>query len=206
MTKDEMPVKSQGALSISGVGQLARTTFIDLAKNNDMTQGQLFTLMFDNYLNLYVEFSEADNTIIRQAQKIAPDTLKRKIKKSVVRYADEIINPKDVPNEAAARVGLKSSPRAADVRADMLLKQIFKDNDNAINWYDKILLTKSSLLNYIEKQKTLEPEIISIGKTVLDRCLERNKELIKEHHEKHKLTPDHNTKAYYEYQKTTKGE
>jgi hypothetical protein len=206
MTKTEQIEKEFGALCISRIAQHIRRAFIKLAIDNKMTQGQLLTLIFNNYQNLSVEFSKQESSIIEQAKEIAPGTLKKKIRKGVLRYANDIINLKDLPAASVVDISMKNSAKAADVRADALIAKIFEHNNHAANWYDKILLTKSSVLDYVEKQKTLEPEVICIGKLVLDRCLERNKELIKHHHEQHKLKNNHNTIAYYERLKIAKGD
>ena len=86
-----------------------------------------------------------------------------------------------------------------------MIEQIFNNNNNANHWYDKTLITKTSILDYASKQKATDPEAIVSGKLVLDRCIERHKEQIKRHHEEHKLTPNHNAIAHYERLKAIKG-
>jgi len=206
MTETKQQEKKFKALSISRVTQDIKEGFAQLAIASNKTQSQLFTLIFNNYKNLNVEFNEEEIALIQQAKDTAPNTFKKKLKRGILRYANDAINMKDLPEASSVDINKKNSARAADVRADTLITKIFEHNELAENWYDKILLTKSSILDYVEKQKILEPDTICIGKVVLDRCLERNKELIERHHEKQGLKSNHNVKAYYERLKITKGD
>jgi hypothetical protein len=116
-----------------------------------------------------------------------------------------LISLKDKP-EAPVNTKVKNSAKAADARADALIEQIFTNNNDAKHWYDKVLITKTSILDYAAKQKAADPDTIISGKLVLDRCLERHKEQIKQHHAEHGLTPNHNAIAHYERLKATKGD
>lgn len=167
------------------------------------SQKELFLAMLSNYQNLRFELNEDESAIMKKAQELAPVTFRKRMKRMALRYAEQVINLKNKP-EAPVDIKVKNSTKAADRRAEILLKQMFDHNNNAVNWYDKILLTKSSMLDYLEKQKDSNPEAIGMGKLVLDRCIEHNKKLIERHHETHKLTSNHNAIAHYERLKATK--
>ena len=195
---DKKPRTRKGlSLSISGIDKLIKSEFTDLALSKNITQAQFLAVLLSNYKNFYISLNEEEQEIMDKACKIAPNTLKKKIKKGALRHATNLINTQRTKKDIVD-TNAKNSPRAADARADALLEQIFKHNDAATNWYDKIFITKTALLDHCQEQKELNPQSISIGKAVLDRCLERCKGLIENHHKKHKLESKHNTRAYYE--------
>ena len=180
--------------------------FEKLAEDNKATKKQLFVSMLNNYKNLSLEFNETEVALIKQAKEVALQAFKKAAKKAILQCAKKVRDMEDQLKDTTIDPSLKNSARSADVRADTLITKIFEHNELADNWYDKTLLTKSSVLDFIEKQKQLDPETIAIGKVVLDRCLERNKELIQLHHEEHELKSNHNVKAHYERLKITKGD
>lgn len=201
----ENKVKRPKVLAINNIDQSLRRTFVDLAKSRNIYQSQLFTEAFNHYLNFRFELDETESSVMQEAHAIAPNTLGKKIKKMVLRYAQVLISLKDKP-EAPVNTKVKNSAKAADARADALIEQIFTNNNDAKHWYDKVLITKTSILDYAAKQKAADPDAIISGKLVLDRCLERHKERIKQHHAEHGLTPNHNAIAHYERLKATKGD
>jgi hypothetical protein len=195
---DKKPRTRKGlSLSISGIDKLIKSEFIDLALSKNITQAQFLAILLNNYRNFYIPLNEEEQEIMGKACKIAPNTLKKKIKNGALRHAANLINTQKTKKDIVD-TNAKNSPRAADARADALLEQIFKHNEAATNWYDKIFITKTALLDRSQEQKELNPESISIGKAVLDRCLERSRMLIENHHKEHKLESKHNTRAYYE--------
>jgi hypothetical protein len=196
--------KKREILSISNVPPVLHQAFSDLAISKKVTHNKLFAQVFYHYLNFPFELNNEESLIIQEANAIAPNSLGKKIKKMVLRYSEHLISLKDKP-EAIVNTKIKNSAKAADARADALIEQIFNNNNNANHWYDKTLITKTSILDYASKQKATDPEAIVSGKLVLDRCIERHKEQIKRHHEEHKLTPNHNAIAHYERLKAIKG-
>jgi len=196
--------KKREILSISNVPPVLHQAFSDLAISKKLPHNKLFAEIFYHYLNFPFELSCEESLVMQEAHKIAPNTLGKKIKKMVLRYSEHLISLKDKP-EAPVNTKVKNSAKAADARADALLAQIFKNNEDAKHWYEKTLITKTSILDYAVKQKETDPDAIISGKLVLERCLERHKEQIRQHHEEHKLTPNHNAIAHYERLKATKG-
>lgn len=197
MSKRKKTDKKANALSISGIEDDVKREFIHLATSSNKTQAQFLATLLDNYKNFYAPLSKEEQKIMQQALKIAPKSLEKKIKRGALRYAMDIVNLQKV-DKNTIDITIRNSPKSADLRADCLIKGIFKHNDTATNWWDKIFITKNSVLDYSEKQKELNPKMISIGKAVLDRCLERLFLVIKDHHKKHGLDTYHNKKAYYE--------
>lgn len=202
ITNKKQSIRKLPSLSISGVDGKVREEFINLTISNDITQARLLSILLSNYKSFYIPLSTEEEETLRHAQKLAPDTLRKKIKRAALRHASNLINSQD--SKDVIDINTKNSPKAADARADSLLEQIFKHNDKATNLYDKIFITKTAILYYTHEQKELNPEKICIGKAVLDRCLERHREAIEAHHNKHTLEVNHNTKAHYERLKTAK--
>ena len=198
--------KIERSLYIGRVKQSEREVFEQLVNNsNKETHKQLFMAMLNNYQSLHPEFDSAESAIMKEARELAPKNFDRSIKRAALRYAKSIIEQKNKPPRTVD-TSLKNSAKSADARADALIEEIFKHNNEAVDWYDKILLTKSSILDYSKKQKSLRLTSIAMGKVVLDRVLERYEKRIRQHHEEHKLADNHNIVAYYERLKAAKEE
>jgi hypothetical protein len=195
--KKPTPKRKRGAsLSISGIDPAVKKEFAQLSIIANMTQAEFTRILLSNYKHLNVEFDQVEQERLDTALEKSPVLLKRKIKKSILRHIDAIINS---PSEETdkADISIKTSPRSADSRADSLLDQILKHNETASNWYDKIFITKSSIQVYAKEQRKLGNDSLMPGKAVLDRCLERHKEAIEAHHRDQGLGSSHNNKAYY---------
>lgn len=177
--------------------------FVKTAKSQRLQYHQLFQQAFTFYQNFFISLDDSELATMLEARMQAPQTLAKRIKKIALHYAQEIIAAKDKPPKAIS-IQTKNSAASAQARADALIQEIFTHNDNAARWYDKILLTKSSILEYAKKKKRQDTTSISIGYLVLDRCLERYQEQINDHHKQHELDPKHNSRAYYERLKTNK--
>ena len=189
--------------NISGVNAADHQEFVNLAKALGIHHPQLFKHILSNYKNLLLVFDDLENSLIQHAKALAPHTFEKKIKKMVLRYAQAIIEAKNQP-EQVVNLKLKNSAKSADARADALIEEILTRNDNAANWYDKMLLTKSSIMDYAIAKNKEEPEYYTIGKLVLNRCLERHSEQIEQHHKQHDLGANHNVLAHYERLKNQK--
>jgi hypothetical protein len=196
--------KTERSLYIGRVKQSERNVFEQLVDNsNKETHKQLFMAMLNTYQSLRPEFDNVERAIMQEARELAPKNFDKSIKRAVLRYAKNIIEQKNKPPRPVD-TKLKNSAKSADARADALLEEIFKNNNEAVHWYDKIFLTKSSILDYSKKQRSSDPTNIAMGKVVLDRALERYEERIRRHHEEHKLTDNHNIVAHYERLKVEK--
>lgn len=196
--------KNERSLYIGRVNQSERKVFEQLVNNSSKeTHKRLFMAMLNTYQSLRPEFDDAESAIMQEARALAPKNFDKSIKRATLRYAKSIIEQKNkLPRPVDTK--LKNSAKSADARADALIEEIFKNNNEAIHWYDKILLTKSSILDYSKKQKSLNPTSIAMGKVVLDRALERYEERIRQHTQEHKLADNHNIVAHYERLKAAK--
>ncbi|GEM_PF-4152251 len=193
---DKKPTRKRGAsLSISSIDPLVKTEYARLAVISDMTQAEFTRTLLSNYKCFNLDFSKEEQERLDIALQKTPSSLKNKIKRSILRHVESAINrPTKVINND---INAKTSSHSANARADALLGQILKHNKMVANWYDKIFITKSSMQSYVQQQKGLNAGCLTPGKTVIDRCLERNKELIATHHLEQGLDSSHNSKAYY---------
>jgi hypothetical protein len=94
-------------------------------------------------------------------------------------------------------VAKTNSRLSADKRTDNVLNMLFEYNDEVDNDYEKIYISKSGFLDFIKKCKNEGKVDFTTSKDVITRCLERRRNLVSEHHEKHNLKSDHNLKSYY---------
>ena len=193
---DKKPTRKRGAsLSISGIDPLVKSEYARLAVNANMTQAEFARALLGNYKCFNLDFSKEEQERVDIALQKTPSSLKKKIKRSILRHVESEINrPSKVINND---INAKTSSRSANARADALLGQIMKHNELVANWYNKIFISKSSMQTYVQQQKGLDAGCLTPGKTVIDRCLERNKELIAAHHLEQGLGSNHNSKAYY---------
>jgi hypothetical protein len=193
---DKKPTRKRGAsLSISNIDPLVKTEYARLAVIADMTQAEFTRTLLSNYKCFNLDFSKEEQERLEVALQKTPSSLKNKIKRSILRHVESAINrPSKVINND---INARTSSHSANARVDALLDQILRHNETAANWYDKIFITKSSMQSYVQQQKGLNAVCLTPGKTVIDRCLERNKELISTHHLEQGLDSSHNSKAYY---------
>lgn len=193
---DKKPTKKRGAsLSISNIDPLVKTEYARLAVIADMTQAEFTKTLLGNYKCFNLDFSKEEQERLEVALQKTPLSLKNKIKRSILRHVETAINrPTKVINND---INAKTSSHSANARADSLLDQILMHNETAANWYDKIFITKSSMQSYAQEQRKLNENSLMPGKAVVDRCLERRKELIAAHHLEQGLDSSHNSKAYY---------
>jgi hypothetical protein len=193
---DKKPTRKRGAsLSISSIDPLVKIEYARLAVIADMTQAEFTRTLLSNYKCFNLDFSKEEQERLEVALQKTPSSLKNKIKRSILRHVESAINrPSKVINND---INARTSSHSANARVDALLGQILKHNEIVDNWYDKIFITKSSMQSYVQQQKGLNTSCLTPGKTVIDRCLERNKELIATHHLEQGLDSSHNSKAYY---------
>lgn len=195
MTKEKLNKSKRLGLSLTGITPEFKIEYDNLAKDNNMTHTEFAKVLLDSYKYFNVEIEEKDKDIINQALQIAPNTYKNKIKKAVLRYAANIVESNNLDSNVDENK--TNSSKSADKRADNLLEMLFKHNESAANNYDKIFITKSSFLEFINKIKNDGKTKFTTSKTVIARCLERRRALIEDHHNKQGLDDSHNLKSYY---------
>ena len=189
------PTKRIG-ISLTGVTAEFKSEYDKLAKNKNMTHIEFAKVLLENYKHFNVDFIETEIAIIDQALHTAPITYRKKIKKSVLRCATGVVDSNTT--DATVDTDKINSSKAADKRVDILLQLMFKHNKTASNKYDKIFISKSSLLEFINKAKEAGDIAMTTSKAVINRCLERRRSLIEAHHVEQALNSSHNLKAYYE--------
>lgn len=195
MTKEKSNKSKRLGLSLTGITPEFKIEYDNLAKDNNMTHTEFAKLLIDSYKYFHLEIEEKDKDIINQALSIAPNTYKNKIKKAVLRYAANIVESNNLDSNVDENK--TNSSKSADKRADNLLEMLFKHNETATNNYDKIFITKSSFLEFINKIKNDGKTKFTTSKAVIVRCLERRRALIDDHHNKQGLDDKHNLKSYY---------
>jgi sulfur carrier protein ThiS len=196
MTKKETKKTKRIGLSITGVTPELKQEYSRLAEAKNTTHLELLKLLIDNFKHFNIELEEQEAVTIKQALRIAPTAYNKKIKKAVLRCALGVID--SGITDSNIDINKPNSARSADKRVDDLLESVFIQNEKAIYKYDKIFISKSSLLDFISKAKESGAIEFTTSKAVIDRCLERHRKLIEAHHAEQELDSNHNSKAYYE--------
>ena len=84
------------------------------------------------------------------------------------------------------------------------MHEIIEANSKAKDWYNKIYISNSSFKKFAESKRENEEIKTAFSKSTIDRCLERNRVMLEEHHTKHKLDEKHNLLAFHERSKLEK--
>lgn len=79
-----------------------------------------------------------------------------------------------------------------------MLYEIIGNNDEAEDWYNKIYISNSSFKKFAENKRENNEIKTAFSKSTIDRCLERNRIMLEEHHTNHKLNEKHNLLAFHE--------
>lgn len=195
MIKEKSNKSKRLGLSLTGITPEFKIEYDNLAKDNRMTHTEFAKVLLENYKYFNIEVEEKDKDIINHALSIAPNTYKNKVKKAVLRYATNIVESNNLDSNVDENK--TNSSKSADKRADNLLEMLFKHNETATNNYDKIFITKSSFLEFINKIKNDGKTKFTTSKAVIARCLERRRALIEAHHNEQGLDNSHNLKSYY---------
>ena len=195
MIKEKSNKSKRLGLSLTGITPEFKIEYDNLAKDNRMTHTEFAKVLLENYKYFNIEVEEKDKDIINHALSIAPNTYKNKVKKAVLRYATNIVESNNLDSNVDENK--TNSSKSADKRADNLLEMLFKHNETATNNYDKIFITKSSFLEFINKIKNDGKTKFTTSKAVIARCLERRRALIEAHHIEQGLDNSHNLKSYY---------
>lgn len=178
-----------------------RDKFVDLANSKGLTQFQLIEVLLRGH-NLWggIVFDEEETELIQRGVKVAPESFQKKLRRGILRYAKDMIKSETL-DKSDIDVNVKTSQRAGNLRADQLIEKMFEHNNEAANPFDKIFITKSSAYRFSLKQKALDSDRLAPSNIVINKCLERNKEVIMLHHKEHHLDKDHNFKSVYQRSK-----
>lgn len=197
-----MTIEYKGNLSFKGISLEKKERFDKLVENENLTRHEMLERLVIQYELTALDLDEQEISLLRQAKHIAPITYSRNIKKRALKVAESII--KSSQNNNDADINNKNSRLSADRRADILLYEIIKANDEAENWYNKTFISNSSLKKIAESKRESEEVKTALSKATIDRCLERNRAMIEAHHIKHQLNEKHNLLAFHERSKIEK--
>lgn len=206
-TKSKTASKSKrtrsNPLSINSVDPLVKKEFASFAHSKDITQSNLFNQIWNNFKNFHIKLSEEEQDIINKASSVASVTLKKRIRRYLLKTANQLID-QELNNQQEVNTLLKNSSKAADIRLAEIISEIMQANDNATHWYDRKYLSQKSIFDYARERKELNPDGYGVSIPVINRYLERYKALIASHHEKHGMNADHNSLAYHERERMKK--
>lgn len=179
-------------ISINNISEELKNDFINIS--NDSTNAKTLELLVYHYKLLGFSFSEEERETINKAISVSPKSSSNRIKKSILNTANAII--KSIETDTY-ELNLKNSAIAADKRALNVLDFIFKHNEEAKRWYDRIFITANSFMKFAQELKNSGTIKTTFNKYTIDRCIERSKKIIDEHHNKFKLDSKHNVKAHH---------
>lgn len=173
-------------------------------------QTTVFNLLMDmyNYCPTLQSFSKDEQDLIKRViNKGNGPRLKRKIKLAIIKAAKaEENNPSTGDDEEKINPALKNSARSAELRVDTIVKEIMQNNDKALHWHDKRLITAGSIESLATEHKKANPEYFIPSKIVIRKYFEIHKAAIEEHNKAHNLASDHNIKAHAERKRLQKAQ
>jgi hypothetical protein len=82
----------------------------------------------------------------------------------------------------------KKYKNSSDKNAEQFFNRLIKENDEANDWWEKNFLTLTLMKRIGKKMKDVGSDIqTTFSDNILKRCLERNRDLLNSHNEKHGL-------------------
>lgn len=184
-------------LSINNISEELKRDFYNVSSNGD-TNAKTLELLIKHYNLIGCAFSDEEQSIIQKAIDVSPKASRRTIHNAILNAAKSINKSVESDNYNLEH---KNSAIAADKRASNVLDLIFKHNDKAKEWFDRIFITPSSFMKFAQECKDAGTIKTVFNKYTVYRCMERSQSLIDEHHAKHKLEPNHNVKAHHHRRK-----
>lgn len=197
-----MTIDNKSNLSFKGVDANVKARFDKLVESENLTRHDMLEHLIAHYELMALDLNEQQTSLLKQAKHIAPVTYSSNVKKRVLKVADSIV--KSSQNNTNIDINNKNSRLSADKRADMLLHDIIEDNDKAKEWYNKTYISNSSFKKLAESKRENDEIKTAFSKSTIDRCLERNRVMLEDHHTKHKLDEKHNLLAFHERAKIEK--
>lgn len=191
-----MTTDNKSNLSFKGIDSKVKARFDKLVESEHLSRHDMLECLIAHYELMALHLNDQQTSLLKQAKHIAPFTYCSNIKKRILKVADSII--KSSQDNADIDINNKNSRLSADKRADMLLSDIIDNNDKAKDWYDKIYISNSSFKKFAESERENNKIKIAFSKSTIDRCLERNRVILEDHHVSHKLDEKHNLLAFHE--------
>jgi hypothetical protein len=197
-----MTIDNKSNLSFKGVEAKVKARFDRLVENENLTRHDMLEHLIAHYELMSLDLNEQQILLLKQAKHIAPVTYSNNVKKRVLKVADNIV--KSSQDNADIDINNKNSRLSADKRANILLHEITEANNRTKNWYNKIYISNSAFKKFAESKRENEEIKTAFSKSTIDRCLERNRVMLEEHHNKYKLDKKHNLLAFHERAKIEK--
>ena len=183
-------------ISINNISEELKKDFYNIS--NTETNAKTLELLVKHYKLLGFSFSDEEHDIIQKAIDVSPKASRRTIHNAIVNAAKSINKSIETKTYELQH---KNSAIAADKRALNVLNLMFKHNDKAKQWFNRIFITPSSFMKFAQESKDAGIIDTIFNKYTIYRCIERSQGLIDEHHKKHKLEANHNVKAHHHRRK-----
>lgn len=180
-------------ISINNISEELKNDFYNLSSNGE-TNAKILEILIQHYKLIGCAFSDKEQSIIQKAIDVSPKASSRTIHNAILNAAKSI--NKSVESDDY-NLEHKNSSIAADKRALNALNLIFKHNDDANEWYNRLFISPSSFMTFAQEQKNAGTIDSTFNKYTIYRCMERSKQLIDEHHAKYNLDAKHNVRAHH---------
>ena len=198
MSANKQGNRQKNLLSINAIDTEVKEEFVRHAKDNNLTQGELFKKLWHNYQNFYIPLEKEEQEIVSKAYTISSKTMNKKLKKALLHLAEKVLELQNADDSLVIDKDTKNSSRAADMRVAEVVNEMMLDNDTATEWYDRKFLSQRAIFDYALDRKFKDPSNLSLSISVISRFLDSNKDMLNEHHNKYGLDENHNRKAHYE--------
>jgi hypothetical protein len=188
------------SINLSSVDESIKNDFTQITKKLDLTQLQLFERMLQNFKFFNLSFTEEEQQKIEQAKIKSGDYYNRKIKNSILRTANNLLNSEDKD----VSTDVSNSYHSANKRADEVLDKMIETNNNASSWTDKTFINQVSISRFSSDLKDKDIVKFKLSNDVIRRCLVNNQDKIEKHHKNLGLEKKHNLKKYHFLNKQSK--
>lgn len=198
MSTNKQGNRQKNLLSINAIDMDIKEEFVKHAKDNNLTQGELFKKVWRNYQNFYIPLEQEEQQLVSKAYAISYKTINKKLKKALLHIAQKVLELQVIDASVIVDKDTKNSSRAADMRVAEIVNEMMLANDTATEWYDRKFLSQRAIFDYALDRKFKDPSNLSLSIGVISRFLDSNKDMLNEHHNKYGLDENHNRKAHYE--------
>ncbi len=198
MSSNKQDNRQKNLLSINAIDIEVKEEFVRHAKDNNLTQGELFKKLWRNYQNFYIPLELEEQELVSKAYAVSSKTINKKLKKALLHLAEKVLELQTIDASVAIDKDTKNSSRAADMRVAEVVNEMMLANDTATEWYDRKFLSQRAIFDYALDRKFKDPNNLSLSISVISRFLDSNRDMLNEHHNKYNLDENHNRKAHYE--------
>jgi len=198
MSTNNQEHKQPRLLSINGVDLEIKEEFTRYAKEKALTQGELLKMLWSNFQNLYIPLTPDEQRLLSKAQDISAKSIKSKLKKTLLRLAENATKIKEVDTNITVNKDTKNSSKAADLRVVEIVDEMMLENDTEEKRYNLRFLSQKAIFDYARERKDDDSNKLALSIPVITRYLDNHQAEIKQHHNKHNLDENHNRIAHYE--------